>query len=77
MAIRLARLDPGKDKIVRFIGHFHGWHDAVAAGATSHYDGSSPPGVLQSVTDLSILMPTDDVAPTVKLLAEPRPTSPR
>src|SRR5215470_955891 len=68
MALRLARAWTGKDKIVRFIGHFHGWHDAVAAGATSHYDGSSPPGVLQSVTDLSILMPTDDVAPTVKLL---------
>ena len=68
MAIRLARAWTGKDKIVRFIGHFHGWHDHVAGGATSHYDGSSPPGVLQSVTDLSILMPTDDVAPTVKLL---------
>ncbi|MBV8186687.1 MAG: aminotransferase class III-fold pyridoxal phosphate-dependent enzyme [Alphaproteobacteria bacterium] len=68
MAIRLARAATGKDKIVRFIGHFHGWHDHVAGGATSHYDGSSPPGVLQSVTDLSILMPTDDVEPVVKLL---------
>ena len=45
MAIRLARAWTGKDKIVRFVGHFHGWHDAVAAGATSHYDGSTPPGV--------------------------------
>ena len=68
MAIRLARAWTGKDKIVRFIGHFHGWHDHVAAGATSNYDCSSPPGVLQSITDLSILMPTDDVGPTVKLL---------
>jgi glutamate-1-semialdehyde 2,1-aminomutase len=68
MAIRLARAYTGKDKIVRFIGHFHGWHDNVAAGATSNYDGSSVPGVVQSVTDLTILMPADDVAPTVKLL---------
>ena len=45
MAIRLARAYTGKDKIVRFIGHFHGWHDNVAAGATSNYDGSSVPGV--------------------------------
>ena len=45
MAIRLARAYTGKDKIVRFIGHFHGWHDNVAAGATSNYDGSSAPGV--------------------------------
>ncbi|WP_422001403.1 aspartate aminotransferase family protein [Reyranella sp.] len=68
MAIRLARALTGKEKIVRFVGHFHGWHDHVAGGATSHYDGSSAPGVLQSVTDLSILMPADDVGPTVKLL---------
>jgi glutamate-1-semialdehyde 2,1-aminomutase len=68
MAIRLARAHTGKDKIVRFVGHFHGWHDAVAAGATSHYDGSSPPGVAQGITDLSILMPTDDVSTVVKLI---------
>ena len=72
MAIRLARAYTGKDKIVRFIGHFHGWHDNVAAGATSNYDGSSVPGVVQSVTDLTILMPADDVGATVKLLEEPR-----
>jgi glutamate-1-semialdehyde 2,1-aminomutase len=68
MAIRLARAHTGKDKIVRFVGHFHGWHDHVAGGATSHYDGSSPPGVLQSVTDLSILLPTDDVAAVVRTI---------
>ena len=68
MAIRLARAWTGKEKIVRFVGHFHGWHDHVAAGATSHYDGGSPPGVVQSVTDLSILMPDADVSAVVKLL---------
>ena len=70
MAIRLARAYTGKDKIVRFVGHFHGWHDNVAAGATSHYDGTTTTGVPQGVTDLSILMPADDVSKTVKLLAE-------
>lgn len=68
MAIRLARAWTGKDKIVRFVGHFHGWHDHVAAGATSHYDGGSPPGVVQGITDLSILMPDADVDAVVKLL---------
>ena len=70
MAIRLARAHTGKDKIVRFVGHFHGWHDNVAAGATSHYDGTSVAGVAQPITDLSILMPADDVSKTVKLLEE-------
>jgi glutamate-1-semialdehyde 2,1-aminomutase len=70
MAIRLARAHTGKDKIVRFAGHFHGWHDNVAAGATSHYDGTTTPGVPQGVADLTILMPSDDVSKTVKLLEE-------
>src|SRR4030081_2917886 len=68
MAIRLARAFTGKDKIVRFIGHFHGWHDNVAGGATSHYDGTTTPGVPQGVADLTILMPTDDVGAVVKLI---------
>ena len=68
MAIRLARAHTGKDKIVRFIGHFHGWHDNVAAGATSHYDGTTTPGVPQGVADLTILMPADDVAAVVRLI---------
>ncbi|MDP6599628.1 MAG: aminotransferase class III-fold pyridoxal phosphate-dependent enzyme, partial [Candidatus Poribacteria bacterium] len=29
MAIRLARLWTGKNKIVKFAGHFHGWHDSL------------------------------------------------
>ncbi|MFI5002944.1 MAG: aspartate aminotransferase family protein [Reyranellales bacterium] len=68
MAIRLARAHTGKDKIVRFVGHFHGWHDNVAAGAYSHYDNTTTPGVPQSVADLSILLPSDDVAAVVKVL---------
>lgn len=68
MAIRLARAWTGKDKILRFRGHFHGWHDTVAAGATSHYDGTTTPGVPQGVADLTILMPTEDVAAVVRLI---------
>src|SRR4249920_3832087 len=65
MAIRLARAFTGKDKIVRFVGHFHGWHDAVAAGATSHYDGSSPPGFVQAIREVTarrgVVMLMDEV----------------
>src|SRR5204863_9000675 len=56
MAIRLARAHTGQDKIVRFQGHFHGWHDNVSAGAGASFDGSTTPGVPQGVTDLSIVM---------------------
>src|SRR5436190_16965114 len=36
LALRLARAYTGKPKVLRFVGHFHGWHDQVAAGPLSH-----------------------------------------
>src|SRR5919109_2094009 len=32
MALRLARSYTGKKKLVKFEGHFHGWHDHVVEG---------------------------------------------
>ena len=32
LAIRVARAFTGKSKIIRFEGHYHGWHDHVAVG---------------------------------------------
>ena len=34
---------PGASKIVRLAGHFHGWHDHMAFGVTSHFDGTPRP----------------------------------
>src|SRR3954451_5081136 len=59
LAQRLARAWTGKPKILRFIGHFHGWHDQVVAGAMSHFDGSTPPGVPTEVVDQSVVIPVD------------------
>jgi glutamate-1-semialdehyde 2,1-aminomutase len=59
LALRLARGYTRKSKIVRFIGHFHGWHDDVSAGGMSHFDGSAPPGIPASVVGESILLPAD------------------
>ncbi len=70
LALRLARAYSGKDKVVRFLGHFHGWHDHVAGGSNSHFDGTRPTGVLPDIVASTILMPTDDVAATVRLLEE-------
>ena len=33
LALRLARAFTGRPKVVRFAGHFHGWHDGIAPGA--------------------------------------------
>src|SRR5438067_8578689 len=68
LALRLARAYTGKTKIVRFVGHFHGWHDAVAPGAMSHYDGSIPAGIPAAVVGESIVLSADAPGPAVDVL---------
>ena len=59
LALRLARAYTAKPKVVRFVGHFHGWHDQVTAGSMSHYDGSVPAGILPALVEQTILLPAD------------------
>lgn len=70
LAIRLMRAHTGKPRIVRFVGHFHGWHDQVAGGSNSHFDGGTPAGVLGGITDATILMSADEPEPVETLLAD-------
>ena len=53
LAFRLARAATGKDKIIKFNGHFHGWHDYGMSGYLQPYEVPSsagiPSGVAQSV----------------------------
>ncbi len=68
LAIRLARAFTEKPKIVRFAGHFHGWHDQVAFGVTSHFDGTAPPGVLDDVAKGAIICPANDIEALTRVL---------
>lgn len=70
LGMRLMRAFTGKPRIVRFIGHFHGWHDQVAGGSNSHFDGSTPAGVLPGITDATILVSADEIEPVEALLAQ-------
>jgi len=69
LAIRLMRAFTGKPRIVRFVGHFHGWHDQVAGGSNSHFDGSAPSGVLEGIADATLLVSADEIEPVEALLA--------
>src|SRR5204863_9259959 len=68
LALRLARAYTGKSKVVRFVGHFHGWHDQVAGGAMSHFDGGVPAGIPASLVEQTILLPADDAAVVVETI---------
>ncbi len=50
MAIRLARAIAGRNKLVRFKNHFHGWQDHVAFG--SKYAGTeNVPGIIDGIIE--------------------------
>ena len=69
MALRLARAHTGKPKIVRFKTNFHGWHDHMTSGYTSHFDGSPTAGVLREVAENVMLLPPGDIAAVREALA--------
>jgi glutamate-1-semialdehyde 2,1-aminomutase len=72
MALRLARAFTGRQTLLRFKGHFHGWHDHMTSGYTNHFDGSPTPGVLAGVAEKSILVPpNDEAAVTAAFAANP------
>jgi glutamate-1-semialdehyde 2,1-aminomutase len=59
LALRLARAFTGKNKLVRFEGHFSGWHDYVGKGAMYPFNESVSPGIPQSTLDTIIVLPAD------------------
>jgi len=69
MALRLARAFTGKPKLVRFLTHFHGWHDHMTAGHNSHFDNTPTAGVIAGITDNTILLPPGDVEALRRLFA--------
>ena len=52
MAMRLARAYTGKNKIIKFFDHFHGWHDYAAANGNE-----SGPGIPASTWESMIVLP--------------------
>ena len=70
MAIRLARAFTGRDKLVRFAGHFHGWNDNVIGLAPAEEVTPSAPGVPGSSTANQIVVRQNDVAELTRVLTE-------
>jgi glutamate-1-semialdehyde 2,1-aminomutase len=55
LALRLARAQTGKSKVIRFEGHFHGWHDHLLLGMSAPYDKVNSLGVLAGSVAASIV----------------------
>jgi glutamate-1-semialdehyde 2,1-aminomutase len=60
MALRLARIFTNRPRVLKFAGHFHGWHDFVIPGADLPYDGSPVPGIPREVAAETVIVPPND-----------------
>jgi glutamate-1-semialdehyde 2,1-aminomutase len=69
MALRLARIFTGKPRVLKFAGHFHGWHDALAPGADG-FDSQLPPGVTAEVAAQTLVIPPNDIELVERTLAQ-------
>ncbi|MBV8888895.1 MAG: aminotransferase class III-fold pyridoxal phosphate-dependent enzyme [Alphaproteobacteria bacterium] len=70
MAVRLARAFTGRPKLIRFNHHFHGWHDHMTTGHSSHFDGTPTTGVLDAVAGNVLLCDQNDKAGLARLLEQ-------
>ena len=61
LALRLARAFTGRTRVVKFQGHFHGWHDGVVPGVAPPYDVPYSAGVPAAVMDQVLLCPPNDI----------------
>jgi glutamate-1-semialdehyde 2,1-aminomutase len=68
LALRLTRAFTGRSRIVKFHGHFHGWHDGVVVGVNPPFDVPFSAGVPGTTLDQVLLCPPNDIKAVETLL---------
>ena len=61
LALRVARAHMKRNKILRFEGHFHGWHDDVVHGYHPPFEADGSMGVPPRVRENMPALPADDL----------------
>ena len=59
LAMRVARAYSGKDKIIRWESHYHGWHDYVMPGNLAPFDVPASTGIPKGAIESMIVLPPD------------------
>jgi glutamate-1-semialdehyde 2,1-aminomutase len=68
LAIRDARAYTGRDKIIRFAGHFHGWHDYAMAGYQPPFDTPTSTGIPKAVAESMLVAYPNNIDSVRELL---------
>ena len=70
MAVRLARAYTGRDKLLKFDLHFHGWHDSVVGVRHGESENPRAVGVPEASSSNTVGMPQNDIGLVEARLAE-------
>ena len=70
LAIRVARAATGREKIIKFRGHFHGVHDAVVSGVKDPFELPMTAGVPQGTLATTLVARHNDLAHVRELMDE-------
>jgi glutamate-1-semialdehyde 2,1-aminomutase len=60
MALRLSRIVTGGPRVLKFAGHFHGWHDFLIPGADVTTADQPVPGIPGEVAGHTVIVPPND-----------------
>ncbi|MCH7952611.1 MAG: aspartate aminotransferase family protein [Chloroflexi bacterium] len=69
MAIRLARAHTGRDRLLKFDHHFHGWHDAVVGSRSPEAESPESAGVPSATMSNTVSIPQGDIDAVEERLA--------
>jgi glutamate-1-semialdehyde 2,1-aminomutase len=61
LAMRMARAFTGRPKILKFTGHFHGWHDGAMAAVNPPYEVPMSAGIPGATLDQVVTCPPNDI----------------
>jgi glutamate-1-semialdehyde 2,1-aminomutase len=70
MALRLARAYTGRDRVLKFDQHFHGWHDYVVGTRGAEADSPQSSGVPAATLGTVVSVPQGDLASVEEKLAD-------
>ena len=68
LGLRIARAYTGRPKVVKFNGHFHGWHDGVVVAVNPPFEVPMSAGVPSGVLDQVLVCPPNDIKAVEALL---------
>ena len=78
MALRVARIVTGRPKVIKFAGHFHGWHDQLIIASDGPHSAEleyTTPGIPDGMATDIVVVPPNDIDAVRQAIATHQPAA--